>query len=65
MTAPEVVAFLENNLVENGVSKVVPGAKTVELHARRVVEQVLAENPCGRYWGKFTWRQSWSRSQKT
>jgi hypothetical protein len=43
MTAPEFVAFLEGKLVENGVSKVVPDAKTVELHARRVVEQVLAE----------------------
>jgi hypothetical protein len=43
MTAPVFVAFLERKLVEHGVSKLVPDAPTVERHARRIVEQQLAE----------------------
>jgi hypothetical protein len=43
MTAPVFIEFLETKLVEHGVSKVVPDTRTVERHARRIIEQVLAE----------------------
>ena len=43
MTAPVFVAFLEEKLALHGIKKVVPNARTVELHARRVMEQVRAE----------------------
>jgi ParB-like chromosome segregation protein Spo0J len=44
MTAPVFVAFLERKLVEHGVSKVVPDIRTVERHARRIIEQLGAED---------------------
>jgi hypothetical protein len=43
MTAPVFVAFLERKLAEHGVSKVVPDESVLEQHARRVIEQGLAE----------------------
>lgn len=43
MVAPVFVDFLERKLVEHGVCKVVPDSVTIEFHARRVIEQVLAE----------------------
>jgi Asp-tRNA(Asn)/Glu-tRNA(Gln) amidotransferase A subunit family amidase len=43
MTAPVFVAFLEEKLALHGIKKVIPNARTVELHTRRVMEQVRAE----------------------
>jgi hypothetical protein len=43
MTAPVFIAFLERKLVEHSVSKVVPEIPTVERHARRIIEQVRAD----------------------
>ena len=43
MTAPVFVAFLERKLAEHGVRKVVPDESVLEQHARRVIEQGLAE----------------------
>jgi hypothetical protein len=43
MTSAEFVAFIEAKFSEHGVSKVVPGDEVMRRHARRVVEQRLAE----------------------
>jgi hypothetical protein len=43
MTAPVFVAFLERKLAEHGVRKVIPDESVLEQHARRVIEQGLAE----------------------
>jgi hypothetical protein len=43
MTAPVFVAFLQRKLAEHGVLKVVPDESVLERHARRVIEQGLAE----------------------
>jgi hypothetical protein len=44
MTAPVFIEFLETKFAENGVSKVVPDTRTVERHARRIIEQVHASS---------------------
>ena len=43
MPADVFVGFLERKLAEHGVRKVVPDRATLERHARRVIEQGLAE----------------------
>ena len=43
MPADVFVGFLERKLAEHGVRKVVPDSGTLERHARRVIEQGLAE----------------------
>jgi hypothetical protein len=43
MTAPNFIAFLEDKLAAHGVSKVVPDQGTAEHHARRIIEQQLAQ----------------------
>ena len=43
MPADVFVGFLERKLAEHGVRKVVPDRGTLERHARRVIEQRLAE----------------------
>lgn len=43
MTSDQFIAFLERKLAEHGVAKVLPQAETLEQHARRVLEQKLAE----------------------
>jgi hypothetical protein len=43
MPADVFVSFLERKLAEHGVRKVVPDRATLERHARRVLEQRLAE----------------------
>jgi hypothetical protein len=49
MPADVFVGFLERKLAEHGVRKVVPGRGVLEDHARRMIEQELAERElCGR-----------------
>ena len=43
MTAPQFIEFLEKKLIEQGVQKVIPDTATLELHARRVAEQIRAQ----------------------
>jgi hypothetical protein len=43
MPADVFVDFLERKLAEHGIRKVVPDPATLERHARRVIEQGLAE----------------------
>jgi DNA topoisomerase VI subunit A len=42
MTSEQIVEFIEDKLGEHGVKKVVPDADTIERHARRLIEQRLA-----------------------
>jgi hypothetical protein len=44
MPADVFVGFLERKLAEHGARKVVPDDDTLECHARRVIEQGLAED---------------------
>jgi hypothetical protein len=44
MTSRQFVDFIERKLLEHGVEKVVPKADIIEQHARRLIEQRLAEN---------------------
>jgi hypothetical protein len=43
MTAPVFVRFLEEKFAEHGIKKMVPDGKVLEAHARRIIEQHLAE----------------------
>jgi len=43
MTAREFINFLEAKLAKHGVVKVVPDTGTIEVHARRLIEQRLAK----------------------
>jgi DNA topoisomerase 6 subunit A-like protein len=43
MTAPVFVEFLEGKFAEHGIKKVIPAAKVLEAHARRIIEQDLAQ----------------------
>jgi hypothetical protein len=43
MTAPEFIAYLEGKLEEHGVEKFIPDDNTIEVHARRIVEQIGTE----------------------
>jgi len=43
MTAPQFIAFLERKLAEQDVQKVIPDRDILECHARRMVEQRLAD----------------------
>ena len=43
MTSRQFIDFIEGKLSRHGVAKVVPDAGTIEAHARRLIEQRLAE----------------------
>jgi hypothetical protein len=43
MTSRQFVNFVEQKLIENGVTKVIPDAEVVYAHARRLIEQKLGE----------------------
>jgi hypothetical protein len=43
MTSDQFIEFLETRLTEHGIKKVIPDAETAAAHARRMMEQVLAE----------------------
>ena len=45
MTAPEFVAFLEGKLAVHA-KKIVPDEAVIEAHARRIWEQIQAEQRC-------------------
>jgi hypothetical protein len=43
MTSRQFIDFLERKLIQHGIEKVVPDEDTLELHARRVLEQLITE----------------------
>jgi hypothetical protein len=43
MTSEQMVVFIEAKFSEHGVTKVIPDADTIERHARRLIEQRLAD----------------------
>jgi hypothetical protein len=43
MTSRQLVEFVEGKLEEHGVEKLIPEDKTIEEHARRLLEQRFAE----------------------
>jgi hypothetical protein len=42
MTSPQLIEFIEGKLAKHGVKKLVPDEKTLQHHARRLIEQRLA-----------------------
>lgn len=42
MTSRQFIDFIEAKLIEHGVRKVLPELSTIEVHARRLIEQHLA-----------------------
>jgi hypothetical protein len=43
MTAPVFIKFLEDKFAEHGVKKIVPDVTVLEAHARRIIEQQIAQ----------------------
>jgi hypothetical protein len=43
LTSRQFIDFIEAKLIEHGVEKVIPADDTIETHARRLIEQHLAE----------------------
>jgi DNA topoisomerase VI subunit A len=43
MTSDEFILFIETKLAFHGIEKVIPDAKTIEQHARRVIERQLVQ----------------------
>ena len=44
MTSRQLIEFLEAKFTEHGVAKVIPDAEVIEKHARRLIEQRLAQD---------------------
>jgi hypothetical protein len=42
MTSPQLIEFVEGKLAEHGVTKLIPDEATLQIHARRLIEQKLA-----------------------
>jgi hypothetical protein len=54
MTSRQFIDFIEQKLGEHGVEKVVPDTSTVTIHARRLIEQNLAEQALDKIRDKIT-----------
>jgi hypothetical protein len=54
MTARQFVDFVEQKLIEHAVTKVIPDAEVVYVHARRLIEQKLGEEAINKIHAEIT-----------